>query len=507
MEHTTHQQASSTVDVEKQPAVSVDADIGLQFITQHGAITYNEEEERAVRWKLDLHLMPILMITYGLQYLDKVTISYAAVYDMSSSLGLVGQQYAWATSIFYVGYLVGQPPSGYLLQKFPIGKFAATNLALWGVMVTLCAVCENFADLAVLRFLMGVFESAIAPSWVHLTAMFYKKQEQASRFTAWYFMVGAAVIAGGLLSYALGHTSATAVRPWQLIFLVCGGFTVLWSAVVLLRLPDDPLTARFLTPRQRAVAVERLRGNRTGVKTARFKVPQAREALRDPQVWAFTLVTLVAQLVNVAGSFLPLIIRDAGFGARETTLLTLPTGGVECVAMLAAGAASLGFANGRTAIIFCVSLPTLAGCVLLAVVPRSETWARVVGSWMLLASPAGFAVMLSLIGSNVAGFSKKVTASTMVFVAYCVGNIVCPQLFVASEAPEYGTAMRGMLSAMVIVLLLEVALGCYYVWENRRRDEVLANTPQEVVDAATLQNEEFLDRTDMEDFLKFRYRW
>ncbi|KAH9903744.1 dipeptide transmembrane transporter [Xylariomycetidae sp. FL2044] len=489
-----------------QLIVTKDADIGLQFIAEHGRVDFTSEEECGVRWRLDLYLMPILMITYGLQYLDKVTISYAAVYDMEADLRLVGQQYAWSSSVFYVGYLVGQPPANYLLQRFPIGKFAAVSLFVWGGLVMLCAVCDDFAGLAALRFLMGVFESGISPAWTHLTAMFYKKQEQGARCTAWFFMVGFAVMIGGLISYGVGHTH-TAVRAWQLVFLVCGGFTVFWSLVVFFFLPDSPLNARFLSARERAVAVERLRGNRTGVKTARFKTAQAREALRDPQVWLLTLITLVAQLVNIAGSFLPLIIRDMGFSGLATTLLTLPTSAVECVAMVVAGAASLLFVNGRTAIIFCISLPTLAGCAMLAAIPRSETWARVVASWLLLASPAGFALMLSLIGSNIAGFSKKVTTTTLTFIAYCVGNIICPQLFISTEAPDYGTAMRGMLSAMVIVLLLEAALGFYYVCENRRRDRILAETPPEVIDAMTAENEEYLDRTDMEDFLKFRYRW
>ena len=37
------------------------ADIGLQFIKQHGgAVEYSAEEDRRVRTKLDLYLMPIV---------------------------------------------------------------------------------------------------------------------------------------------------------------------------------------------------------------------------------------------------------------------------------------------------------------------------------------------------------------------------------------------------------------------------------------------------------------
>ena len=191
----------------------------------------------------------------------------------------------------------------------------------------------------------------------------------------------------------------------------------------------------------------------------------------------------------------------------QTTLLTIPAGGVEVIAMVVAGLASSFIGKGRTFLMFFVSLPTLLGCIFLDAIPRSETWVRIVGSWLLLTAPAATAIMLSLIGSNVAGFTKKVTTTALTFILYCVGNIVSPQLFISSEAPGYGTAMRGILASTSVVLLIELLLGCYYLWENRRRDRILAETPQEVVDAITFENEEYADRTDMEDFLKFRYSW
>lgn len=94
-----------------------------------------------------------MMITYGLQYLDKVALGYAAVYGLRADLGLVGQDYSWASSMFYFGYLVGQIPANYLLQKFPIGKFAATNLLIWGVLVMLSSESHNFGGLTAMYVL------------------------------------------------------------------------------------------------------------------------------------------------------------------------------------------------------------------------------------------------------------------------------------------------------------------------------------------------------------------
>jgi hypothetical protein len=67
--------------------------------------------------------------------------------------------------------------------------------------------------------------------------------------------------------------------------------------------------------------------------------------------------------------------------------------------------------------------------------------------------------------------------------------------------------MQGVVSCWVLNLATVVALGCYYIFENKRRDKILAATSPEVLAAMTARNEEFFDRTDKEDFLKFRYRW
>lgn len=42
-----------------------------------------------------------------------------------------------------------------------------------------------------------------------------------------------------------------------------------------------------------------------------------------------------------------------------------------------------------------------------------------------------------MISSNVGGFTKRATVSSIVFICYCAGNIIGPQLFFEDEAPKY----------------------------------------------------------------------
>lgn len=103
------------------------------------------------------------------------------------------------------------------MQKFPLGKFAAVNILIWGVLVMLMAACKNFAGAATVRILMGTFEACVQPAWTHITGIWYTGYEQGSRITAWYSLVGIAQIIGGLLAYGIGHATHIGVAPWQLV--------------------------------------------------------------------------------------------------------------------------------------------------------------------------------------------------------------------------------------------------------------------------------------------------
>jgi hypothetical protein len=40
---------------------------------------------------------------------------------------LVGNDYSWLGTILYIGVLVGEYPTNFLLQKLPVGKYIASK--------------------------------------------------------------------------------------------------------------------------------------------------------------------------------------------------------------------------------------------------------------------------------------------------------------------------------------------------------------------------------------------
>lgn len=93
----------------------------------------------------------------------------------------------------------------------------------------------------------------------------------------------------------------------------------------------------------------------------------------------------------------------------------------------------------RSRIIICIAgnLIALLGVLLIRQLPSDNLGGHFAGLMLVMASTNNFPLFLSLISSNVGGFTKKATANATFFIAYCAGNIAGPQLYIPSEEPEY----------------------------------------------------------------------
>ncbi len=73
--------------------------------------------------------------------------------------------------------------------------------------------------------------------------------------------------------------------------------------------------------------------------------------------------------------------------------------------------------------------------------------------------------------ANTSGHTKKVTVNALMFLSYCLGNIIAPQFFIASEAPGYHTGYNAILSCIVIAIVALIVYAVGLRWENSRRDK------------------------------------
>lgn len=85
---------------------------------------------RSVVRKIDYRIIPLLFVTYNLNFMDKTILSSASVFGLSKDTGLKGQQYSWVSAIFYFGYFFWEYPTTFLIQKLAIGKYVGVNTIL-----------------------------------------------------------------------------------------------------------------------------------------------------------------------------------------------------------------------------------------------------------------------------------------------------------------------------------------------------------------------------------------
>ena len=77
------------------------------------------EEKKLIR-KIDLLILPLIAVNYAFFYIDKTTLSYAAIFGIRDDLHLHGTQYNWLSSTSRSCYVTRTQVSQFRLQAYSI---------------------------------------------------------------------------------------------------------------------------------------------------------------------------------------------------------------------------------------------------------------------------------------------------------------------------------------------------------------------------------------------------
>ncbi|KAF2139587.1 uncharacterized protein K452DRAFT_254081 [Aplosporella prunicola CBS 121167] len=460
------------------------------------------EEKRLLR-KIDFMIIPYLAVCYAFFYIDKTTLSYAAIFGVKEDLKLEGTDYSWLSSVFYFGFLAWAFPTNFLMQRLPLGKYLGFNIFLWGVLLMAQAGAKNFASLAVLRALSGAAEACADPAFMLISSMWWTRREQPIRIGLWYTANGFGVALGGLLGYGIGNIHG-ALPSWKYEFLIIGALCATWGIVMFIFLPDSPVTAPLLTIKERKLAIERLRENQTGVENKQLKPYQILDAFKDPKTYLFFLISLLANIPNGGiSNFGTLIIQGFGYSTLVTTLLQMPYGVLIALSILSCVYLNDYFAtkhkkNPRCYFILLYMVPNIAGAFGLRFVPQQHHVARLWCYYLTGPYNAAFVLLLSLTIGNTAGHTKKVVTNAVLFLGYCAGNIAGPFFYKNNQAPEYTLGIWSIIVSHLLEVVLILVLRFILSRENKKRDD---RSGQEEPD---LDATAFSDLTDRENE-NFRY--
>ncbi|KAH9840476.1 allantoate permease [Teratosphaeria destructans] len=475
----------------------------IQEDDERETLEYDQYQlERSVVRKVDWWLLPLLFITYNLNFMDKTILSSAAVFGLKKStaslylsfpIHLHGSQYSWASSVFYFGYLFWEYPTSVLIQRLPVGKYVSANTFFWGAFVALTAACNNYGGLITVRFLLGIAEATISPAFLYITSMWYTRSESPTRVGIWFAGNSLGGVITSFLAFGLGHVRQP-LEPWQWMFIVLGTLTIMWGLVLLVMLPDSIANARFLNDEEKKIAERRVVRSGTGKVQHAWQSTQVVECLKDPKTILFFVISLLTQIPNGGTqNFGNLVLTGFGFTSLQSTLVTLPASFISIITIMGTGRAA-GHWRGITLYLICaVVLCPIAGSAIIYS-DRTSQGVKLFGYYLLATGNAALPLSMSLVGVNYKGSTKKMTMTALLFLAYCAGNIAGPQFFKTSEAPHYGTAFRAIMICYALVLVVAMALRVYLVHENRRLDRARDVAMREVAEPTDWSTPEFCYR-------------
>jgi hypothetical protein len=237
-------------------------------------------------------------------------------------------------------------------------------------------------------------------------------------------------------------------------------------------LPNNIMTAKRFSIEEKAILIARSQQNQTGVFNPKIKMSQVREALIDPQIWILFLFTLLNETYNGGfANFGKLIVKSiAGGNALLTTAYGIPSGAFQVFFVFTGPYITSKFKNIRTYIMALYLVPTIIGTALYWKIDRSQKNGLLVAYYIMGAFVASLVLALQMPATNVGGYTKRVTATAVVFLAYCAGNIIGPHAFLPREAPLYQTGIKVCLSCACGQVGLAALLRALLVYRNNKRD-------------------------------------
>ena len=124
----------------------------------------------------------MLAILYLISHLDRANIGNAKIEGLVTDLKLDDIQYNIVLSLFFLPYILLEIPSNILLKRFKRPSvYLGILVTMWGIIMTLHGVVQNFGGLLAVRMLLGVFEAGFYPGAVYLCTFWYMPRQLATR--------------------------------------------------------------------------------------------------------------------------------------------------------------------------------------------------------------------------------------------------------------------------------------------------------------------------------------
>ena len=273
--------------------------------------------ETAVIRKVCWRILPLVLISYCVAYVDRANIAVAAL-TMNKDLGFSAFTYGLGAGIFFLGYVMFEVPSNLVLERVGARRWIARIMFTWGILSAACAFIGGPRSFFILRFLLGVAEAGFFPGIV-LYFTYWFPDRYRGRIIATLFLAvpGANALSNALSGAILEMNGVLGLRGWQWVFLIEAAPAVILSVVVLRTMIDRPALAPWLHPEERDWLQRQLDEERARVE-AREQLTLGK-ALRDPRLINLSVIWMLTVTAGYGASFfMPQIVKGLGLSNLMT---------------------------------------------------------------------------------------------------------------------------------------------------------------------------------------------
>jgi sugar phosphate permease len=272
----------------------------------------NADAVESIYSKVGRRIIPLLLISYMIAYLDRINIGYAQL-QMKQTLAFGDAVYGLGAGIFFIGYFLFEVPSNLLLERIGARKTLLRIMVLWGIVAVAMMSVTTPTQFYVTRFLLGVFEAGFFPGVILYFTYWYPSVRRGQVIAI--FMTATtivSVIAGPLCGSILKYLDGVnGWAGWQWLFLVQGLPAVVLGFLVYFFLQDKPADAKWLTPAEKNLLRHNLEHDDKDIESE--TAGTLGQMFVDPKVYLLALVYFLLLGATYTMVFwLPTLIQSWG---------------------------------------------------------------------------------------------------------------------------------------------------------------------------------------------------
>ncbi|OJJ34608.1 hypothetical protein ASPWEDRAFT_52774 [Aspergillus wentii DTO 134E9] len=423
--------------------------------------------------KIDFRLMPLMMLIYILNYLDRNNIATARLGSLEEDVGLGGSEYNTIISIFFVGYILTQIPTNMILNKTRPSLFLPAIMCGWGIVSACTGAVQNYHGLLALRFILGFVEAPFFPGALFLFSSWYTKKELAARISILFTAAQLAGAFGGLLGSGImsGMDGKAGLPSWQWLFIIEGSATLPVAALAMLILPDYPATTKWLTDSERKLAMLRIdeEANEKDDHEASSNWDGLKMAFRDPALYIIWIMQLGLNTGAAFTNFFPTIVKTLGYGTTNTLLLSAPPyifAAILCVC----NSFHSDHTNERWLHVIWPQIFCSIGFIISAA--TLQTAARYIATFMMMSIYGSFGCILSWVSTSLPRPApKRAVAYAVVNAGSNFASIYASYFYPSSQGPRYWPANVANVCFCALCIVMATVLHFTLQWRNRKLDK------------------------------------